>query len=106
MVGPDELVIRVGQLRILIQVFHIGMGRVAINLELILLHILAVVAFAIGQTKQTLFDNRVLTIPQGQGKAELLLIIRNSGQTVLAPTIGAGTSLVVAEVVPGIAGIA
>src|SRR5262249_7623048 len=51
-------------------------------------------------------EDRVLAIPQGQGEAESLLVIGNTSQAVLAPAIGAGPRLVVAEVIPGIAAFA
>src|SRR5262245_23353240 len=81
------------------------MGRRAVDIEVILLDILAMVAFIIGQAKQTFLEDRVLAVPQGQGQAKLLLIIRNTGQAIFPPAVGAGASLVVTEVFPGVAGI-
>src|SRR5262249_20228579 len=53
-----------------------------------------------------LLEDRVLPVPQGQGEAEELPIIRDPGEPVLAPAIGPPPRLVMAEVVPGIARVA
>src|SRR5262245_35129312 len=82
------------------------MGGSAIKIEVVLLDVLAVVALAVGQPEQALLQDRVLAVPQGQGEAELLLVIGDAGQAVLAPAVGAGAGLVVAEVVPGVAALA
>src|SRR5215467_14518324 len=79
------------------------MRRSAIQVEVVLLHILAVIALAVGQPEQSLLEDRVLSIPQGQRETESLLVIRDSGQPILSPAIGTGPGLVVAEVVPGVA---
>ena len=99
----DQISIGKRRLGILVQILHVRVRRRAVEIEVILLDILAVVAFAVGQPKQALFKNRVLFVPQGQGKAQPLVVIGDSGQTVLAPAIGARTGLVVSEVGPSIA---
>src|SRR5260370_32022173 len=78
------------------------MRRCAIKIEVILFHVLTVVAFAVGQPEEALLEDGVLAVPQGQAEAKELMVIADAGQTVLAPVICARTRLVVAEVVPGI----
>ena len=80
------------------------MCRRAIDIEIVLFDILAVIAFAIGQAEQPLLQDRVGAIPERQCKAKTLLVIADAGQPVLAPAIGAGACLIVAEIVPCRAG--
>ena len=47
-----------------------------------------------------------LLVPEGEGEAEALLVVGDPAEAVLAPAIGAGAGLVVAEVVPGVAVLA
>src|SRR5262249_24055780 len=82
---------------------HVGVRRRAVEVEIVLLDILAVVAFAVGQAEQTLLDDRVFAVPQGQREAKLLVVVRNAGHTILAPAVGTGARLIVAQVIPGVA---
>ena len=90
------------RLGILVEVFHVGVGRGAVEVEVVLLHILAVVPLAVGQSEQPLLQDRVLPVPQGQAEAEALLVIGNTGDAVLPPAVGAGTGLIVGEEIPGV----
>src|SRR4051812_36945513 len=40
-------------LGILVQILHIGMGRRAVQIEVVLLHVFAMIAFAIRETEET-----------------------------------------------------
>jgi len=64
------------------------------------------VALAVGQAEQTFLQDGVLTVPKGHCEAEPLVVIGEARQPILAPPVGAGAGLVVAEVVPGIAAFA
>jgi hypothetical protein len=84
----DQIIVGIGRLRIFVQLLHIGMGGGAVQVEIVFLNIFAMIAFAVGQAKQPLFEDGIATVPQGQGKAELLLVIGQTGQPVFAPVIG------------------
>src|SRR6476469_384038 len=60
------------------------------------------IPFAVRKTEQALFQDRVSSIPQSHRKTELLLVIGNTCQAVLAPPIRAGAGLIVIEVFPRI----
>ncbi len=62
-VGSDKLVVGISRLRILVELLHVGMRRRAVEVEIIFLHILAVVALAIGQAEQALLEDRILAVP-------------------------------------------
>ena len=102
----DQVVVRVGGLRILVEVLHVRVGRRAVEVEVVLLDVLAVIALAVGQAEEPLLEDRVLAVPQGQREAEPLLIVGNSGQAVFAPSIRSRAGLVVGEVIPGVAAFA
>ena len=101
-----EVGIRERRLGILVQVFHVRVRRRAIQVEVVLLDVLAVIALAVGQAEETLLEDRVRAVPERQGEAEPLLVIGDAGQAVFAPAVGARARLVVAEVVPGVAAFA
>src|SRR5215467_4568590 len=82
------------------------MGRRAVEVEVVFLDVLAVIPFAVGQPKQALLENGILRVPQRQGEAKVLLVVRDAGKAVLAPSIGPGARLIVTEVVPGISRLA
>jgi hypothetical protein len=65
------------------------MCRGIVEVEIILLDIFAVVALAVGQAEETLLQDWVPAIPERHAKAQPLLIIADTGQTVLTPAIRA-----------------
>src|SRR5262249_26563466 len=78
----------------------------AVEVEVVLLHVLAVVPFAVRETEETLLENGVPAVPEGERKADPLLVVGDAGQSVLPPAVGAGSGLVMSEVVPGVAALA
>jgi hypothetical protein len=98
--------VREGRLGILVEELHVGVGRGAVEVEIVFFDVLAVVALAVGQAEEAFLENGVLTVPQGQGEAEPLLVIGQAGDAVLAPAVGPGAGLIVGEVVPGVAALA
>ena len=60
------------------------------------------IAFAVGQAEQTLFDDGIFPVPKSQGEAQALAVVRDTGQTVFAPPISPRPRLIVTEIVPGI----
>ena len=87
-VGLDQIVVGKGRLRIFVEILHVGMGRRAVEVEVVFLDILAVIAFAVGQPEQAFLENRILAVPQRQREAKPLLVVGDAGQTILAPAIG------------------
>jgi hypothetical protein len=61
----------------------------AVEVEVILLDVLAVVPFAVVDAEQPLLQDGVLAVPQGQCEAELLEVVGDCSQTVLAPAVRA-----------------
>src|SRR5271165_891081 len=82
------------------------MSRRAVEVEIILLDVLAVIALAVGQAEQPLLQDRVLAVPQGNAKAQPLVVVAEPRQAVLTPMIGPRAGLIVGEIVPRIAVLA
>jgi len=59
----DQIGVGIGRLRVLVQILHVGVRRRRVEVEVVLLHILAVVALAVGQSEEPLFENRILAVP-------------------------------------------
>src|SRR5262249_59151226 len=55
------------------------------------------------QAEQAFLEDGVAAVPQRQGQAQATLPVRESGDAVLAPAVGATAGLVVGEVLPGVA---
>src|SRR5262249_40964772 len=104
--GINQIGIRKRRLRILVQILQVRVRRRRIQVKVVFLDIFAMIALAVGQSKQALFENRILAIPQRQREAEPLFVVGDSGQAILAPAIGPGAGLVVGEVVPSVAPLA
>src|SRR5271166_3379129 len=57
-------------------------------------------------SRTSALEDRVLAVPESDGKAQALLLVADASDAVLAPVIGAGSGLIVSEVVPGVAVLA
>ena len=107
MAGPGPVQryqLAVGELRarVLVQVALVAVRGQVVDVEVVLLDVLTVIAFGIGQAEQTLLQDRVALVPQRQGQAQPLLVVADSGDAVLPPPVGAGPRLVMTEIRPGV----
>src|SRR5438105_14561798 len=82
------------------------MGRGRVEVPPVLLGVLAVVALVAGQPEDALLEDRVLTVPQGEGDAEELAVVADAGQPILVPAEGARSRVVVGGEFPGAAAVA
>src|SRR4051812_2877146 len=87
--------IRIRRLWVLVQELHVRMRRRGIQVVVILLAVLAVIALVPGYPKHPFFQDRIAAVPQRERKANLLMTVADTAQTVLIPAIGLGTSLIV-----------
>src|SRR6516164_2396197 len=102
-VGFDDGLVRVRGLRILVEVLHIRVGWRAVEVEVILLDILAVITLAVAQPEQPFLEDRVAPVPQRQREAEQLAVIGDASEPVLPPPVRTVLRVIVSEVVPGVA---
>src|SRR4029078_1474749 len=99
----DEVPVRELALRVLVEVLHVRVRGRGVEVEVVLLGVLAVVALAVGEAEDPLLEDGVPLVPQGEREAEPLFVVGDPAQAVLAPAVRAGARLVVREVVPGAA---
>jgi hypothetical protein len=78
------------------------MARRRVEVEIILLNVLAVVPLAVGEAEEPFLQDGVLPVPQGERETEVLPVIGYAAQPVFAPPVGPGARLVVGEIVPGV----
>src|SRR5215469_11137988 len=78
------------------------MRRRAVYVEVILLYVFAMVAFAIRQSEKAFFEDWIVAIPKSQRKTELLRVVRDAGEAILSPAVGTGPGLIMAEIAPGV----
>src|SRR5262249_6532688 len=95
-----QLGIRERRLRVLLEELQVRVGRRAVDVEVVLLDVFAVVAFAAGQGEQSFLQERIAAVPEREGEADALVAITNAGQAVLVPSIGPRARMVVREAVP------
>jgi hypothetical protein len=98
-----KIVIRKCTLRILIQIFHVGVRGRVVEIEVVLLDVVSMVAFGVGQTKEPFFQDRIGAVPEGRREAQSLFVVGYSGDSVLSPAISSRPCLIMSEVEPGIA---
>ncbi len=96
----DELRVRVCRLRILVEELHVGVRRSVVEIEVVLLHVLGVVAFGAAQPEQPFLEDRVAAVPEGDGEAQPLVVVADAADPILAPAIRARARVVVRQVVP------
>ena len=99
---PEPLVRELG-LRVAVEQPQVRVGRRGVEVEVLLLHVLAVVPLLVGQAEQSFLEHRVLAVPQGERQARALVAVGKPGQAVLAPAVGAAVGVVEREVGPGVA---
>jgi hypothetical protein len=80
--------------------------RRAVDVKVVLLDVLTVIAFRVGQAKQPFLQDPVPAIPQGQRPAQALRIIGIAGNAILTPFVRARAGLVMRKIVPCVAAFA
>src|SRR6185503_9887035 len=98
-----QLRVWIGALRVLVEHLQIGMSRRRVEVVIELLHVLAVIAFAVGQSEQPLLQNRIAAVPQRQRQTQSLLVIAESSEAVFTPAINAAARMIVRKVRPHVA---
>src|ERR1700676_1085299 len=97
----DELRIGKRPLWVLVEHLQVRMRRRGIQVVIELLDVLAMIGLIVGEAEETLLQNRVMAIPQRHRQAQVLLVVADACDRVLAPAIRPTPRLIVAEVFPG-----
>ncbi len=67
-----------------------------------LLDILAMVPLVSSNTKETLLEDAILSVPEREREAETLMVVGDTTETVLAPAVDTRTRMLMRKVAPGI----
>ena len=84
-----QVVVRKRGLRVPVQPLHVRVGGRRIEVGVVLLHVLAVVAFGVTQAEEALLQNRIVAVPERQRETQALLEIGKAREPVLAPVVRA-----------------
>src|SRR5271157_1713775 len=87
-------------LRILVKHLEIRMRRRGVEVVVKFFNVFAVISLTVREAEKPLFQNRILPVPEGQTQTEALMVVAQTGNAILAPTIGTTAGLVVTEIVP------
>jgi hypothetical protein len=74
-----------------------------VDVEVILLHVLAVVPLEWVDAEKPFLEVRVRFVPEGRREAEQLKPVADAGDAILAPAIGLGPRQPIWEISPGVA---
>ncbi len=99
----DQALIGEFGLRILVEHPHVAVRRRIVQVEVVLLDVLAVIAFPGRQPEVPLLQDWIASIPEGRGENEQLIAITQPADGVLSPPVGLGPRHIVGEVGPGVA---
>ena len=86
--------------RILVEELHIRMRRRRVEVEVVLLHVLAVISLVATEAEEALLQDRVAAVPHRDGEAQALVVVADAADPVLAPAVRSRSRMVVGEVVP------
>ena len=84
----DEVGVRKGALRVLVEPPHPRVRRGGVERPPVLLDVLAVVALRVREAEQPLFQDRVVAVPQREREAEVQPSVADPAEPVLAPPVG------------------
>jgi hypothetical protein len=99
----DERPVGVGHLRVLVEHLRVGVRRRRVEVEIVLLDVLAVVALVAGEPEEAFLEDRIVLVPEAEGEAEVLESIAEAAESVFVPAVGAAAGVVVGEIFPGLA---
>src|SRR5262249_8861269 len=77
--------------------------RRGVEVEVVLLHVLAVIAFVARQAEEAFLQDWIASVPQREREAQLLPTIADAGEAVLVPAIRARSRVIVREIFPSVA---
>src|SRR5262249_24681838 len=97
----DQAGVREFILRILVERLGIAVRGRRVEIEVTLLHVLAVIALRPRESEQTLLEDRIASVPQGERETRPSLAVGETEQAVFAPAIGPASCVIVREIVPG-----
>jgi len=84
----NDVFIWIGPLRVLVQKLHVGVSRRGIQVIIQFLDVLSVISLGARHAEEPFFEHPILLVPQGQRKAETLVVVADACNAVFSPPIG------------------
>jgi len=84
-----HLLVRERGLRVLVEHLRVRVRRRAVEIEVVLLDVLAVIPLGVGEAVEALLDDGVLAVPQREREAQQHAIVAEPGDAVLAGEVSA-----------------
>jgi hypothetical protein len=69
---------------VLVEVLHVGVGGSRVDVEVVLLDVLAVIRLAVRESEQAFLQDRIALVPEREREAEPLAIVRDAVKAGLA----------------------
>jgi hypothetical protein len=88
LIFANEIFIWIGPLRVLVQKLHVGVSRRGIQVIIQFLDVLSVISLGARHAEEPFFEHPILLVPQGQRKAETLVVVADTRDAVFSPPIG------------------
>jgi hypothetical protein len=76
-------------------------GGSVVEIVVTLLDVFSVITFMASQAEEAFLENRVVPVPEGYGKANFLMTIADSRNSILIPAISPRPGVIVRQVFPG-----
>ena len=99
----DEPRVGIFGLWIFIQAAEVTAGGCGVEIVVAFLNVFAVVALAIGQAEQALFENGIAAVPEGERKTDPAFAIGDAKQAIFTPAVGTTAGVIVREILPAVA---
>ena len=102
-VALHQRCVRVGSLRVAVELLGVGVGGGGVEVPPELLHVFSVVALRVRDAEPALLEAVVLAVPERDSEVEAAVAVAQAADAVLAPAVGAGVRLVEREGRPRVA---
>jgi hypothetical protein len=103
LVLTNDILVRIGLLRVLVQKLHVGVSRRRIKVVVEFLDIFSMIALRPGDAEEPFFKHSILLIPQGKRKTKTLMVVANACNAIFSPSVSPRASVLMGEVCPSIA---
>jgi hypothetical protein len=99
-----QFLVREARVRVLVEELQVRVRRGGVEVVVHLLHVFAVIPLLVLQPKESLLEDRVFAVPQRDRETQVLHVVADPAEAVLAPPVRAAVRVPEGEVRPRVAG--
>src|ERR1700736_6032672 len=96
----DQGIVGKFRLRIFVQHLHIAVRGSRVEVEIIFLHILAMISLMSSKTEQALLQDMIAAVPHGEAETNHLMAVADASNTVFSPAVRARSGVVMRKIFP------